>query len=296
MNELWWLWAVFSSILMGAMIYANQIFKMPSSLMMTYRGLVQSLLLLPFFPFFEMPSTPWFWIFGTIQGLMIAYSDKKTFLGSRLYGGEIVASLKPYVIFFIFILWLVIKPVQLFEMLHEPLRSILIVLCLGIIIYSLRAICRGKVSKEAFIMLLPALLVAALVDTNNKYTTTLGASAGLPSAIFYYCWITAFVSGLPNMVKFCCHRDWRLAFAPRYVAGGLTVIFCSVTSNIFKNTAMFYAANPAYVAAVMSLYPVWIIVWNCYYYRRKTVECYPRCDLKVVGLLLAAVIALILIQ
>lgn len=34
MSELWWLWALCSSILAGMMVYANQIFKMPSSLMM----------------------------------------------------------------------------------------------------------------------------------------------------------------------------------------------------------------------------------------------------------------------
>ncbi|MBQ8660733.1 MAG: hypothetical protein IJ482_00200 [Alphaproteobacteria bacterium] len=296
MSELWWLWALCSSVLMSMMIYANQIFKMPSSLMMTYRGLVQSLLLLPFFPFFEAPQTPWFWLLGIIQGIMIAYSDKKVFLCSRLFGGEIVASLKPYVIFLVFVLWLIIKPSQFFALLDEPLRFALIVLCLAGVICSLRAICKGKASKEALIMLLPAFLVAAFIDTNNKYMTTLGASAGLPSAIFYYCWITALVSGLPNAIKFCCHRDWRLAFAPRHVVGGLVVVACSVCSNIFKNTAMFYTKNPAYVAAVMSLYPVWIIIWNNFYFRLKNAEQYPRCNLAAVSLLLTAVIALILLQ
>lgn len=296
MSELWWLWALCSSVLAGMMIYANQIFKMPSSLMMTYRGAVQSFILLLLFPFFEMPSDPWFWILGTIQGFLIAYCDKKTFLCSRLYGGEIVGSIKPYVIAFVFILWLVIRPQQMAEMLQEPKKFGLIILCLGAIVFSLRSICKGRVGKEAFLALLPALLVSVFVDTNNKYITTLGASAGLASSIFYYCWITAFFSGLPNLTKFLRHRDWRLAFAPRYIAGGFLVIFCSLGGNLFKNTAMYYAANPAYVSAVMSLYPVWIIIWNNFYYRRQNAERYPRCNFMAVGLLLAAVIALILFQ
>lgn len=296
MAELWWLWALCSGILMGMMIYANQIFKMSSSLMMTYRGFVQSLLLLPFFSFFEMPENPWFWVFGTIQGLLIGYSDKKTFLCSRLYGGEIVGSIKPYIISFVFVLWLIVRPSQLTEMLREPPRFALIVLCMAGIVVSLRLICSGKIGKEAFLSLLPALLVSSLIDVNNKYTTGLGASAGLASAIFYYCWITALTSGLPNLIKFLRRRSWRLAFTPRNAVGGMLVILCSVLSNLFKNSAMYYAANPAYVSAVISLYPVWIIVWNAFYYRHENVEQYPHCNFAAVGLLLGSVIALILLQ
>lgn len=296
MSELWWLWALCSSILAGMMVYANQIFKMPSSLMMVYRGTVQSLLLLLFFPLFEMPSNPWFWVCGIIQGLLISYVDKKTFLCSRLFGGEIVGAIKPYVIAFVFVLWLIIRPSQFVEMIHNPQHLSLIILCMMGIIFSLRAICRGRVGKEAFIALLPALLVSSLIDVNNKYTTTLGATAGLTSAIFYYCWITAFFSGLPNLIKFIRHRDWHLAFAPRFIAGGLLVILSNLGGNIFKNTAMYYAVNPGYVSAVLSLYPVWIILWNSYYFRRQDAEQYPRCNLIAVGLLLTAVITLILLQ
>ena len=296
MNELWWLWALCSSIINGVIIYANQIFKMPSSLMMIYRGIVQSLLLLPFFPLFAMPQNPWFWGLGIIQGLIVAYSDKQVFLCSKLYGGELVGTIKPYIIAFVFVFWLIIKPGQILSMWHEPLRFGLILLCMGGIMYSLRAICCIRTGRQAFITMLPALLAASLVDVNNKYITTLGAVSGLPAAIFYYCWITAVFSGLPNMVKFLHRRDPRLLLAPRYVAGGVLIILCSLSGNIFKNTAMYYAQNPAYVSAVMSLYPVWIILWNNFYYRKKGAEQFPRCNLLIVAVMLASVITLILLQ
>jgi hypothetical protein len=77
-------------------------------------------MLTPFAFFFELPSNPWFWILGIIQGLLIAYVDKKTFLCSRIYGGEITASIKPFVIAFVFTFWWLIKPSQLLEMLQTP--------------------------------------------------------------------------------------------------------------------------------------------------------------------------------
>lgn len=296
MSELWWLWALCSSVINGIMIYANQIFKMPSSLMMTYRGIIQGVLLLPFFPLFVMPEDPWFWLLGIVQGFIVAYSDKQVFRCSRRYGGELVGAVKPYIIAMVFVLWLIIKPGQLILMWHEPLRFGLIILCMLGIMYSLHALCNVNSGREAFVAMLPALLAASVVDINNKYITTLGAISGLPAAIFYYCWITAIVSGLPNMVRFFKKRDARLIIKPRYIAGGMLVIFCSLSGNIFKNTAMFYAHNPAYVSAVMSLYPVWIILWNNFYYRKEGVEKFPRCNFWIIALMLASVISLILLQ
>ena len=104
-ENLWWLCALLSGFATGIMIYANQIFKMPSSLMMCYRGVLLTIVLTPVVLFFEMPKDPMFWIVGIIQGFIIAYSDKKTFLCSRIYGGEITASIKPFVIAFVFIFW-----------------------------------------------------------------------------------------------------------------------------------------------------------------------------------------------
>ncbi len=296
MSNLWWLLALFSGMLMAGMIYANQIFKMPSSLMMTYRGIVQSLILLPFIPFFAVPTNPLFWLFVIIQGLMVAYNDKKTFLCSRKYGGEITASIKPYSVVMTFIFWLLIKPTQLFQMIDTPIRSLGIIVCLIASAYSLMLINKSKISKEAFFELLPALLLSVLIDANNKITTTYGASTDLISAIFYYCMMTAFFSGLPNIVTFVRKNDWHEIFIPKYIVGGFVVIFFSITSNIFKNSAMYYAQNPAYVGAVIAMYPIWIIIWNIFYYKFRKSEQYPRCNFVGIGILLLSVVLLILLQ
>ncbi len=296
MAELWWLLALFSGMITGIMIYTNQIFQMPSSLVMVYRGFMQSILLLPFFFFFEFPKAPMFWVLVTLQGFLVAYSDKRTFLCSKIYGGEITGSIKPYVIILVFILWLIIRPAQFFAFLDEPFKFGIIILCFGAIIGSLRLICQGQVSKAAFLLMLPALINSSFIEANNKYITTLGAATSLSSAIFYYCWATAFVSGIPNLIKVIHSHDWRMIYEPRNIKGGLIIILCMLGGNILKNTAMFYTPNPAYVSAIIAMYPVWIILWNNFYYRRKDVAKYPRCNFMAVGLLLLSVITLILVQ
>ncbi len=296
MAELWWLLAVFSGMITGVMIYTNQIFQMPSSLVMVYRGILQSILLLPFFFFFEFPQDPIFWFLVMLQGLLVAYSDNRTFLCSKLYGGEIAGAIKPYVIIFVFILWLILRPAQFFEFLDEPVKFGIIILCFMAIIGSLRLICKGNVSKAAFLLMLPALINSSFIEVNNKYITTLGAATSLSSAIFYYCWMTAFFSGLPNLIRFLRSHDWHMIIEKRNMKGGLIIILCILAGNILKNTAMFYTPNPAYVSAIIALYPIWIILWNNFYYRRKDAEKYPRCNFAAVGLLLLSVITLILVQ
>ena len=69
-----------------------------------------------------------------------------------------------------------------------------------------------------------------------------------------------------------------------------------VAGNIAKNTAMFYAKNPAYVSALIALYPVWIIIWNKFYYRHNGVEKFFDSDIRAVIVLLLSIILLILVQ
>lgn len=103
-------------------------------------------------------------------------------------------------------------------------------------------------------------------------------------------------AGLPNMIKFVSNRDWRLIFVPKYMLGGVIVVLCMLVGNMFKNTEMYYVSNPAYASALIALYPVWIIIWNKFYYRRKNAEKFPHCELGAVILLLISVISLVLLQ
>ena len=295
-SELWWLLALLGSCLTGVIIYINQVFKMPSSLLMIYRGCVVALLLLPFIPFFTPPTDPIFWILAAIQGLVVAYSDKRMFLCSRIYVGEIVGSLRPFSVAMIFVVWWVVSPIQLIEMLKEPVQFCMIVLCMVGITYSLIIANTGKVTKEAFKELLPALILFAIIDINNKYINTLGSRVGINSAAFYYCIITGVFAGLPNVVKFFRHRDWRLIFAPRYVIGGLLMSLSIIATNFLKAPAMIYAPNPAYVSAIIAAFPVWIVAWNSIYYRLKGAEEFPHCNFKAVLLLLISIVTLILLQ
>lgn len=295
-TELWWLLALFGSCLSGIIIYINQVFKMPSSLLMIYRGCTVSLLLLPFIPFFTAPAIPMFWFLSAIQGLIIAYSDKRIFLCSRIYGGEIVGSLRPFSVAMVFVVWLVISPIQLLEMLKEPARFCAIVACMVGIVYSLIMANKGNITKSAFKELLPALILFAIVDINNKYINTLGSTVGINSAVFYYCFITSLFAGLPNAITFFKHRDWRLIFAPSYVLGGLLMCLSIIAVNFVKAPAMIYAPNPAYVSAIMAAFPIWIVAWNNFYYRLKGAEEFPHCNFKAVLLLLISIVTLILLQ
>jgi hypothetical protein len=186
----------------------------------------------------------------------------------------------------VFVVWWIVSPIQLLEMLKEPLYFFAIVLCMIGITYSLMIANTGNISKKAFKELLPALILFAVVDINNKYVNTLGSTVGINSAVFYYCLMTGLFSGFPNAIKFFRHRDWHLIFAPNYAIGGLLMVLSIIALNFLKNPAMIYAPNPAYVSAIMASYPVGIVAWNSFYYSLKGTEEFPHCNFKAVLLLL----------
>ena len=63
MNNLWWIASFVSSLFTAMYIYSGQVFKMPASLFMLYRGLGAGVLMLPFIPFFPPVQNPYFYLF-----------------------------------------------------------------------------------------------------------------------------------------------------------------------------------------------------------------------------------------
>ena len=172
----------------------------------------------------------------------------------------------------------------------------LILACLIGVIYASTTIRQTKIAKEAFIAMLPALLVSALIAINNKNMAVLGAENGVLSMAFYYTWIVSLFSGLPNLYSFLHHNNWRIIITPHHIVGGLFIMLSNFLATACKTVAMLKTPNPAYVTAIISLQPVWILIWNSFYFRLKKVKQFPRCNLKAVTVLLISVLILILVQ
>ena len=294
MENVWWIAALISSLFTAVYIYSSQIFKMPASLFMVYRGLGGGLVMLPFIPFFTVIHDPYFYVFVIAQGLWAAYLDNRFFHAVNKYGAEMTSAIQPLSIGVTFVFWLMIYPYQIILLIHNPWRCLGIIACLVGITVTILQLRKSKIGFRAFIYLLPCLFMTTGSDILNKQALFIGKE-NLASAVFYYILIMSIIMGVANLWAYLRTYKTSLLWKPQNLKNGVILIIWAFLSLGSKNVAMAKTFNPSYVAAIIYTYPMLIIGWDIYIaWRHKKFLC-PRISLKIVGILFASVIGLILL-
>lgn len=295
MEKYWFIVAFVCSLLNGGFVYTNQVFKLSGLLFMVFRGMGQFCLLIPFILLFKPIENATFYILCCIQGFIIAFNDYRLFRSAKAFGAEVTSSLQPFSIGLIFILWLTVNPEDLKYMIERPYHSALVIMCLSGITYSMLKMKTAKSCAKAMKYLFPCLCLMSVNDVINKEAMIRGAE-DLVCAIYFYCLITAFISGCINLILYT--RKHRLSdlITPRHRFKALIIVVLVTLSMVCKNYAMFLAPNPAYVSAIIFLYPLWIIVGNKIYRHFCGHISAVTVSLPVVCVLLSSVIGLILLR
>lgn len=294
MEDLWWLCGLISGVITAVYIYFNQILKMPTAMFMIYRGVGLALAMLPFSYFFPFHPGWQFWGLCMLSGLLIAYSDNRFFNTATNYGAEISSALQPLSIVITFFLWLAIDSSQLTEYWHSPLRFFFILLCLGGFTAASIMLRQTSANYRVLKYLLPGVIMIAAIDNLQKIIMGLDV-AQIGAASFYYLMITSFFAGLGNMIVFVRkERNLRMLLVPRNIFCGMSIVSLAGIAVIFKNFAMAYTPNPAYVSVLIFLYPVWIMSVNNIYLHFKKYIGYERISKNLLFLLLVSVVGLII--
>ena len=294
MENIWWISALISSLFTALYIYSSQIFKMPASLFMVYRGLGAGLIMLPFIPFFPVIHEPYFYVFVVAQGLWAAYLDNRFFHAVNQFGAEMTSAIQPLSIGVTFIFWLIIYPHQILDLIGQPLKFTGIILCLTGISITVLQLRKSKIGFRAFLYLIPCLFMTTGSDILNKQAMSFGTE-NLSSAVFYYIMIMSLIMGVANLWAYLRTYKTSLIWQKKNLWHGVILVVWALLSLASKNVAMAKTFNPSYVAAIIYTYPMLIIGWDIYNVcRHKSYLC-PRISLKTVSILFASVIGLILL-
>ena len=293
MQSYWWIFAIVLSLLTSAYVYVNQFIKIKGSLLMVYRGIGTALLLLPF-SFFFAPIGNWaFYGLCIAQGLVISLGDNRILNSAKTFGAEVTSLIHPLSIAFIFLFWILLHPSEFAEFTSHPWQMGLILACLLGVTVSLILICRAKANRKALWFLLVAMSCEIFIDVSNKETTHLGRE-NLISAIFYYTLITSMVAGLANLAVYVrSKRPLPDIFDCHNLRFAWFFMLFAVLHGMLKTYAMYLTPNPAYVAAIVHAYPVWIMLADNIYYRRHSVREYIRIQPRLLLLLLVSIVGLI---
>lgn len=295
MQNYWWLFALCLSLLMASYVSLNQFVKIKGSLLMVYRGLGSALVMLPFV-FFFAPIGNWaFYALCIVQGLVISYGDNRILNSAKTFGAEVTSLIHPLSIAFIFLFWIILHPAEFTVFMGHPFHFALILGCLLGVTVAMIFICRARANRKALLFLAGGMFCEIFIDVTNKETTHLGAE-NIVSAIFYYTFITSLVAGSVNLY-FYLRQGKKLAAAfarPNLKVAWFFMLFAIIFAAL-KTYTMYLTPNPAYVAAIVHSYPVWIMLGNNLYFRLHKNENYARVNPKFLSLLLISIIGLIFI-
>lgn len=295
MQNYWWVLAISLSLMMTAYVSLNQFIRVKGSLLMIYRGLGTALIMLPFIPLFA-PIYNWgFYGLCLMQGLVISYGDNRILNSAKTFGAEVTSLIHPLSIAFIFLFWIVLHPSELNVFLNHPLHFGAIILCLAGVTVAMILICKARANRKALLFLAGGMLCEIFIDITNKETTHLGAE-NIVSAIFYYTLLTSLVAGTCNLCFYLKGgRKLKEIVAVKNLRYSWFFMLFAIVFAGIKTYAMYLTPNPAYVAAIVHCYPVWIMLGNNVYFKLHKIGNYARVNPKFLSLLLISIIGLIFI-
>ena len=292
MQNYWWILAIALSLLTASYVWINQFLKIKGSVLMAYRGLGTALLLLPFCFYVAPIHNPWFYVLCTVQGLVLSIGENRILNSAKAFGAEVTSLIHPISIAIIFVVWILLHPAELQELIAEPKKFAAISLCLVGVAVALIFISQAKANRKALWFLLAAMSCETFIDITSKETTHLGAE-NVISAIFYYTLITSFVAGSCN-VLFQDKKQFKHIFDRKNLKFAWFFMLFAIMHSMLKTYTMYLSPNPAYVAAIVHSYPVWIILGDNYLFAKKQKGHYIKIKPLHLGLLLVSIVCLIL--
>jgi len=292
MQNYWWILALALSLLTASYVWINQFLKVKGSVLMAYRGLGTAVVLLPFCFYFAPIHNIWFYVLCIVQGLVLSIGENRILNSAKAFGAEVTSLIHPVSIAIIFVVWISLHPSELQQLLTQPQKFSLIILCLSGVATALILISKAKANRKALWFLLAAMSCETFIDITSKETTHLGAE-NVISAIFYYTLITSFVAGTINIL-FQEKRRFKEIFERKNLKFAWFFMSFAVLHSMLKTYTMYLSPNPAYVAAIVHAYPVWIMLGNNYLFAFAQKGHYIKIKPQYLILLLVSIVCLIL--
>jgi hypothetical protein len=216
----------------------------------------------PFMAHIRWPESPWFYLAVLLTVPTGVFSDIRGFNVIARFGGGVVARVSPLVIILCFLAWFFFDPSLMGKYAAKPLNTALVLAALSGCVYFSSRMAKCKISRSAFIQMLPALIGYTCSTTLNKFAMGHGE---LTSVVFCYMYLQSMLA-VPTIGLYVCWHEtrakdafkWRtkrMAMASMLAAAGW------IASMTFRNYAMAFVPNPAYIAAIGQMTPVFISVF-----------------------------------
>lgn len=259
----WVLFSFYSVFFSIAYNVFNQHIKVNAGLLMVWRGFGTALLLAPALFIYKIPFSGPFLFYSVCVGACIAYLDRAFFHGISIYGAGPISRIMPLFILFSLTLWWAVDPASFKILMQSPIKFSGVTFSIILIVVSLLSLRKDKISKEVLLYCRGMIVASVLKDVFAKKAFQHIESE--MASLIYFIVISSFVAGLLNLLSFYVKKqsqELKQLLNGNVVKGGAIAAVFVVFMMYFRNTAIAEAPNPAYVSAIASSLPFFILLYN----------------------------------
>lgn len=255
----WVLLALGASFMAAIQTELNHHFKIEGTLLVFWRSIFGAILLVPLLLLFPIPTTGYFYAIGITAGVLSAFSDRLYYNAARQFGGRLAVMYLPIKIFGAFVLWSMIEPSSIADLVNDPLRFAGVVGCLMLSCVSLMMMRRHDASWQAFLYVIPVGVILTLCDIAAKLA--LQDDVHFIGGVVMFTVLMMVMCGLITGSRLLHTGVPRKAFkAARLPAFYICMAFCAMVTLIIA--AIHLTPNPGYTNALALMAVVWLMIYN----------------------------------
>lgn len=259
-----WVWAALAiGPLMGFYFLLLQKLKIPGVDLIVWRGFGPALAVLPALAFLQWPQEPVFYITTVTLGLMVTVFDRIMLDSAVIYGAGATSRLLPLSTLGVFLLWLAVDADTRAHLWQTPWLAMAEFACLVIGIAALSHMRHDPISRGAFFYLLPAVILAVVIDIIHRVAVTHMGNVPFSHGMTLYVFIVSGFSGIGGIVVRRWKRkrwDLRPLFSRQMLHAAAWVSGFIVVVMALKGWAMMHTPNPAFVTALNLTSAIWVVL------------------------------------
>lgn len=252
------IWALAHTWLWSSVNQLNRHWQLPGTRLIRWRLFMPAVALLPITFFIPPPIDPVFWAATFISAAIVSMHDSTLYNVSAKYGAQVAFRLRTLILPAVFVAWLIIRPQQVQALIQSPVEAGGITACLVGATFFLMRLNKCHVTRAAFIDMIPVLIAGIVFEITNK---TAMDHAVFPNNSLYYVFSLACAPFLFSVLQAGNNRGELVRDMAGIAAQGSLIGVLTIFSQAFKNIAMIYTPNPAYVTAITLTAPFWISLY-----------------------------------
>lgn len=262
---MWLILALMFSMASAVFSGINRSYKLEGFRLNFYRMAWSFLLLSPLILLLEWPKPSFFYAAAMLHGMAMVIGSAVVLNMASRHNGRIATMFIPVQIFVAFMLWLAVSPDMWAQYLLQPANLIYIALPFALMTYCLFNMRKVDASFALFLQIAPIGVMYAFADLFAKLT--MGDTGIMTTFIYLY---VVFGTGLLCATPFLFIPTLRIKpeeplLMPNMLRAGFLLALAGMAGFGFFLFALRLSPNPAYVTAIGTMTPVWIMLYHKYH-------------------------------